>query len=167
MSEEERRKFRQPIGSLQYAVVDTRASISAKVGELQSAVNTATVGQLLEANRVLQEANRVLQEAKQHPVSLMILPLRESSVTFCAFSDASFASALKHSAHQGTVTFTTTSDLLENRTAVVCPVAWSSKKFPRVVRSTLGAEAIISCVKYRGKTFMADDHVGMDEEPIN
>ena len=52
VSEEERRSFRQLIGSLQYAAVHTRADLSAKVSELQSSVNTATVASLLEGNRV-------------------------------------------------------------------------------------------------------------------
>ena len=48
----------------------------------------------------------------------------------------------KHStAHQGTLVFTTTPEILENKKAVVAPIAWSSKKVPRVVRSTLSAEA--------------------------
>ena len=135
IDERERKRFRQLIGSLQYAAVHTRADISAKVGEMQSAVNHATVAQLL-------EANRILQEAKRHKVSLMIVPLQESRVTFCAFSDASFASSNNLTAHQGTIIFATTNELLENNSAVVCPIAWSSKKIPRVVRSTLGAEAV-------------------------
>ena len=62
VTEDERRRFRQLIGSLQYGTVRTRADLSAKVGEMQSVGNTATVGRLL-------EANRILQEARQHPVS--------------------------------------------------------------------------------------------------
>ena len=135
VSEAERRALRQIIGSLQYAAVHTRADICAKVGELQSAINQARVEHLL-------QANRVLQEAKQHPVSLMIVPIRESLLTFCAFSDASFSSVQRMSSHQGTIIFTTTPELLENNTTVVCPMAWSSKKIPRVVRSTLSAESV-------------------------
>ena len=127
IDESERKRFRQLIGSLQYAAVHTRADISAKVGEMQSAVNHATVAHLL-------EANTILQEAKRHKVSLMIVPLQESRVTFCAFSDASFASSNNLTAHQGTIIFATTNELLENNSAVVCPMAWSSKKIPRVVR---------------------------------
>ena len=135
VTEAERRLLRQLIGSLQHAAVHTRADVCAKVGELQSAVNQAKVFHLL-------EANRVLQEAKQHHVSIMVVPIAESELTFCAFSDASFASNTKNHAHQGTVIFSTSASILENNTAVVCPMAWASKKISRVVRSTLGAEAI-------------------------
>ena len=134
VTEPERQRLRRLVGSLQYAAVHTRADLSAKVGELQSAINSACVSHLL-------LGNKVLHEAKSHRVSIMIVPIEEQQVTFCAFSDASFASCQKLSAHQGTIIFATHKKLLENQTAVVCPMAWSSKRIPRVVRSTLGAEA--------------------------
>ena len=126
------------MGALQYAAVHTRPDISAKVGELQSAVCKATVAELV-------AANRVLYEAKQNPVSLMVLPIAPEDVTFCAFSDASFLSNKQNCAHQGTLIFATTPQLLENKRAIVAPVAWTSKRIPRVVRSTLGAEAAALC----------------------
>ena len=134
VTDSERQRLRQLVGSLQYAAVHTRADICAKVGELQSAINSACVSHLL-------LANKVLHEAKTHQVSIMIVPIKEEEVTFCAFSDASFASSQKLSAHQGTIIFATHTTLLDNHPAVVCPMAWSSKRIPRVVRSTLGAEA--------------------------
>lgn len=63
-------------------------------------------------------------------------------MTFCAFSDASFLSGTEKFAHQGAMIFATTPELLENKRAVVAPVAWISKKIHRVTRSTLGAEAV-------------------------
>ena len=72
----------------------------------------------------------------------MVLPIAEHDFTFCVFSDALFASTNKHHAHQGSIIFATCNKMLANQTTVVCPMAWSSKKIPRVVRSTLGAEAI-------------------------
>ena len=72
----------------------------------------------------------------------MVVPIQESLLTFCAFSDASYSSVQRVASHQGTVIFATTPELLENDTTVVCPMAWSSKKIPRVVRSTLGAESV-------------------------
>ena len=41
--------------------------------------------------------------------------------------------------------FAATPQLLENKRAVVAPVAWTSTRIPRVVRSTLGAEAAALC----------------------
>ena len=128
-------QLRSLIGALQYAAVHTRPDIAAKVGEIQSRVTRATVDDMI-------YANRVLHEAKTNPVTLMTLPISPENVTFCAFSDASFLSGKEKYAHQGGLIFVTTPELLENKRAVVAPVAWMSKKIHRVTRSTLGAEAV-------------------------
>ena len=134
VTESERTKFRSLIGALQYAAVHSRPDMAAKVGELQMEVTRAKIKDLI-------QANKTLFEAKQNPVSLMVLPIAPDQVTFSAFSDASFSTTRSTNAHQGTLIFATTPELLANEKAVVAPVAWMSKKVPRVVRSTLGAEA--------------------------
>ncbi|CAL1145947.1 unnamed protein product [Cladocopium goreaui] len=134
VDEKERHALRSLIGALQYAGVHTRPDLCAKIGEVQASVTKATVADLV-------QCNKILHEAKSHPVSLMVLPIEPKQVTFCAFSDASFLSSKHSTAHQGTLVFTTTAEILENKKAVVAPIAWSSKKVPRVVRSTLSAEA--------------------------
>ncbi|CAL1155944.1 unnamed protein product, partial [Cladocopium goreaui] len=112
-----------------------KPDISAKVGELQAAIPCGRVEHLI-------LANRVLFEAKTKPVNLMIIPIAESKVTFCAFSDASFESGNGNPTRQGTLIFTTDGNLAKNQRTVICPMAWSSKKIPRVVRSTLSAESV-------------------------
>ena len=135
LSSVEVQQLRQICGSLQYASVHTRPDLAAKVGELQTAVTKGKIEHLI-------TANRVLYEAKSHPVSLMIVPIKEQQVTFCTFSDASFETGKGQSTRQGTIIFSTDGRLEENVKTVVCPIAWSSKKIPRVVRSTLSAEAV-------------------------
>ena len=130
----ERTQYRSLVGALQYAAVHTRPDLSAKISELQTRSSKCTVEDL-------GKANKVLAEAKEFPVSLMVLPIEPSQVSFAAFSDASFSAIKENAAHQGTLIFATTPELLENRKAVVAPVAWTSKRVERVVRSTLGAEA--------------------------
>ena len=103
--------------------------------ELQSVVNCGRVEHLL-------TANRVLFEAKSHPLSTMIVPIWENQVTFCAFSDASFETGKGRATRQGTIIFTTDGKLEENVKTLMCPMAWSSKKIPQVVRSTLSAESV-------------------------
>ena len=134
VTEVERQCLRQLCGSLQYAAVQTRPDISAKVGILQSMIPKACIEDLL-------EANRVLFEAKKNPVNLVIVPIEESKVSFCAFSDASFETKKGVASRQGTIIFTTDSNMAQNQLSVICPIAWSSRKIPRVVRSTLSAEA--------------------------
>eukprot|EP00435_Cladocopium_sp_Y103_P058560 s1182_g20.t1 len=135
LSEAERHGLRGLCGSVQFAAVHTRPDLAAKVGQLQSAIPRAKIKDLL-------EANRVLYEGKKHHVCLLIVPIAVQNVTFCAFSDASFATASNVHSRQGALIFATDKSLAENRKAVVCPIAWSSKKIPRVVTSTLSAEAV-------------------------
>ena len=135
LNETERYHLRALCGSIQYAAVHTRPDLAAKVGQLQSCIPRGKVKDLL-------EANRVLYEGKRHHVCIMVVPIRIEDLTFCAFSDASFATASNLQSRQGTLIFTTDKNLAENKRAVVCPVAWSSRKIPRVVTSTLSAEAV-------------------------
>ena len=114
-------------GSLQYAAVHTRPDIAAKVGYLQTKVPKGEVQHLI-------EANRILQEAKAHPVSLKVVPIEQSHVTFCTFSDASFASSKDSSSYQGTLVVATDWRMLANEQAVLIPLAWSSKKIGRVAK---------------------------------
>ena len=135
LNETERYHLRALCGSIQYAAVHTRPDLAAKVGQLQSCIPRGKVKDLL-------EVNRVLYKGKRHHVCIMVVPIRIEDLTFCAFSDASFATASNLQSRQGTLIFTTDKNLAENKRAVVCPVAWSSRKIPRVVTSTLSAEAV-------------------------
>eukprot|EP00435_Cladocopium_sp_Y103_P022581 s1765_g5.t1 len=135
VSEVERQQLRRLCGSLQYAAVHTRPDLAAKTGQLQSVVTRAKVKHLI-------EANRVLYEGKTHPVCLLLVPIPESQVAFCAFSDASFSTSKDLSSRQGTLIFATDTRLARNERTVICPVAWSSRKIPRVVTSTLSAESM-------------------------
>eukprot|EP00435_Cladocopium_sp_Y103_P007376 s3531_g2.t1 len=128
-------QLRRLCGSLQFAAVQTRPDLAAKVGFLQSMVTRGKVQHLI-------EANRVLYEGKRNPVCLLVVPIPEERVTFCSFSDASFSTSKDNSSRQGTLIFSTDHRLAANQRTVVCPMAWSSRRIPRVVTSTLSAEAI-------------------------
>ena len=89
-------------------------------------------------------ANKLLHEAKSHPVSLMTAPIPEQHVTFGTFSDASFATRKDSNSYQGTLVVADWR-MLSNEQAVIVPMAWSSRKIARVVRSTLSAEVVSLC----------------------
>ncbi|CAE7339500.1 unnamed protein product, partial [Symbiodinium necroappetens] len=108
---------------------------SIDVGEVQGAITRATVATLLLANKVLREA----QEFGN--VGITYLPIEVDRLTFVSFGDASFASSKCLSSHQGALICATDDRLLANKEAPLSPLTWSSKKIPRVVRSTLSAEA--------------------------
>eukprot|EP00435_Cladocopium_sp_Y103_P068204 s25_g31.t1 len=96
----ETQQLRQLCGSLQYEAVHTRPDLAAKIGEVQAMVTKGRVEHLL-------IANRILYEAKPRQINLMILPIQENHVTFCAFSDASFETGKGQSTRQGTLIFAT------------------------------------------------------------
>ena len=135
ITEPERTKLRGLVGSLQYAVTHTRPDVAAKLGEVQGQITTATVQTLLLANKVLREAQ------EYHQVCTYYLPIKPEELTFVSFGDASFASSKNLNSHQGALVCATDSRLNQNVEAPLSPLAWVSKKIPRVVRSTLSAEA--------------------------
>ena len=135
VTEVERSRLRGLIGSLQYAVTHTRPDMAAKLGELQGQVMSATVQTLLSANKVLRETQ------EQAAVCIHYLSISPDDITFVSFGDASFASSKNLNSHQGALVCATDSRLDKNLEAPLSPLIWTSKKIPRVVRSTLSAEA--------------------------
>ena len=95
----------------------------------------ATVQTLLDANKVLRET----QEHCKVQVYFRHIPVPD--LTFVSLGDASFASSKNLSSHQGAIICATTTAMEQNKEAPISPLVWMSKKIPRVVRSTLSAEA--------------------------
>eukprot|EP00435_Cladocopium_sp_Y103_P035593 s1200_g9.t1 len=136
VSEAERQSLRALVGSLQYAAVNTRPDLCARLGWLQSRINNAQVSTLI-------EANRTLHEAKQHAdTSIHIHPINIKDLRYVAFSDASFASEKNPSSHQGMIIMAADKKIGENERSVINPVIWHSKKIQKVAVSTLSAEAM-------------------------
>ena len=136
VTEEERQKLRAVIGSLQYAAVHTRPDLSSRLSFLQSSINQATVGNLIEANQALYKAK------KHHEVSIQIQGIKVQDLRFLAFSDASFASKKNPESHTGSLIMSTHKDINQNVTCPVSALSWGCKKVQRVVTSTLAAETV-------------------------
>ena len=134
VTEDERGLLRGLIGSLQYAATNTRPDLASRLSALQSAINTATIETLWDANRLLHEAKRY------HDVTLTIKPIPPMDFRFMAFSDASFASSKKPDPHAGLIIVGTHKDISTNKQCPISPITWSSKKIQKVVTSTLSAE---------------------------
>ena len=133
INEKERLSLRALVGSLQYAAINTRPDLSSKLSFLQSAINTATI-------ETLQEANRVLHEAKRHhDVTITIRPISPKDFRFMAFSDASFSSANKPDSHAGSIIVGTHKDISNNCQCPISPITWGCRKIQKVVTSTLSA----------------------------
>ena len=135
ITSQEMTQLRGLCGSLQYAAVHSRPDIATKVANLQKGITSATVGTLLEGNRVLKEAQQFAE------TSIIVRPIPINDVCFASFGDASFASAKQLSAQQGLFIMACTPKLSVNETSEFSPIVWHSKQIGRVVRSTLSAEA--------------------------
>ena len=135
ITESELTRLRGVIGSLQYAVSNTRPDMAAKLGEIQVQVAKGTIRTLSLANKVLREA----QETSH--IKLCFRHISVDQVTHVSFGDASFAGPNQLASFQGTLICATTPALDKNQRAPVSPLTWASKKIARVVRSTLSAEA--------------------------
>ena len=135
VSEEERHLLRGLIGSLQYAAVHTRPDLTSSLSQLQSQINTATVMTLLMANKTLHVAK------KHHDVTIKINPIAINDLRFLAFSDASFASKTKPESYSGMIILATHKEISQNKSCIISPLSWGTKKIQRVVTSTLSAEA--------------------------
>ena len=136
VTEEERRDLRALIGSLQYAAVHTRPDLSSRLSFLQSDINRATVGTLVQGNQALHEAK------KYSDVAITVRPIPISDLRFLAFSDASFASKGNPNSHTGCIIMSTHKNINKNTTCPVSPLVWGCKKIQRVVTSTLAAETV-------------------------
>ena len=136
VSEEERQALRGLIGSLQYASVHTRPDLASRLSSLQSQINSATIGTLVMANKVLHEAKRY------HEVTIKIQPIAPGDVRFLAFTDASFASKKSPDSQAGSIILATHKNIDKNISCPVSPLAWGSKKIQKVVTSTLAAETM-------------------------
>ena len=134
VTETERQGLRGLIGSLQYASINTRPDISAKLSFIQSRINCATIHDLL-------EANRLLGEAKKHAgVTVTISSIPINQVHLISYSDASFATREKKQSQKGGLILATHHDVFNQKSARASPLVWFSKKIDRVVASTLAAE---------------------------
>ena len=133
VNESERLSLRGLIGSLQYAAINTRPDLSSKLSFLQSAINTAKVETLMEANRVLHEAKR------NHDVTITIKSIPVQQFQLMAFSDASFSSVKKPDSHAGSIIVGTHQDISRG---LECPITWGCRKIQKVVTSTLSAETM-------------------------
>ena len=134
VTEQERNNLRGFVGSLQYAAVHTRPDLSSSLSHLQSQINSATVSTLITANKVLHNAK------KHSDVSIKIQPIALEDVRFIAFSDAPFASKSKPESHAGTIILATHKDITQNKSCMISPLSWGTKKIQRIVTSTLSAE---------------------------
>jgi hypothetical protein len=136
VTDAEKLSLRAIIGSLQYAAVNTRPDLASRLSHLQSAINSAKISTLIEANKILHEAKR----HKDTTIKIQSIPFEQ--LRFIAFSDASFSSAKQPDSHTGMMIMATHADIAKNFQCPVSPISWCCKNIQKVVVSTLSAETM-------------------------
>jgi hypothetical protein len=134
VTEAERQALRGLVGSIQYAATNTRPDLSAKLSLLQAKINSATIQELHEANRLLTEA----KNHKNTKVTLQSIPIQD--LRFVSFSDASFANRANAQSQKGCLILAASKQIGEWQSSLVSPLMWYSRKIARVVGSTLASE---------------------------
>lgn len=128
LNEEEMHRYRSVVGQLNWVGTQTRPDISFDVCSLSMRFGKCTVGDLI-------EANKVIKRVKTDQISLFF-PMLAGDVHLEGYSDASFANLHDSGSQGGFIIF------LADERGKRCPIMWKSKKIRRVVKSTLAAETL-------------------------
>ena len=128
LNDEEMHQYRLVVGQLNWIGTQTRPDISFDVCALSMQFGKSTIGDLM-------EANKVIKRVKTDQVSLFF-PVLTGNIHIEGFSDASFANLSDCHSQGGFIVF------IVDENGKRCPIMWKSKKIRRVVHSTLAAETL-------------------------
>ena len=129
LSEKERKSLRSVLGQLNWLACTSRPEISFPVSSLSSKVKTATIVDII-------EANKIVKFVKTNPGFIKIPKLDIESIRVASYSDASFNNLTDGGSQGALITF------LYDKNGSCAPISWSSNRIKRVVRSTLAAETL-------------------------
>ena len=135
LSEKEISCLRAINGSLNWLCTQSRPDLSVQVSFSQQSFPSPTVSDAL-------AANNAVRRAKQHAEQCIVyksIPL--SKIAVLCHSDAAYANTKGNATQGGYVVGFTHSDLDQGVTCDWTPAFWKSHRLPRVVNSTLCAEA--------------------------
>ena len=122
-------------GSLNWISSQSRPDLSTQVSFSQQSFPTPTIGDAL-------AANNAIRRAKQHADLCIVyrsIPLSDMAIV--CHSDAAYANAKGGATQAGYVLGFTHKNLEKGETCSWSPAFWKSHRLPRVVNSTLSAEA--------------------------
>ena len=128
-------RLRGQIGQLLWLALSMDMKLAFKVSAMAQRVPRATIGDLM-------EGNKLIQEAKDSPTTLFY-PKMGKNISLKVFSDSSFGN-LEDGGSQGGY-FVCMED---EDTGLFAPLSWGSRKLRRVLRSTVAAvtEAMVDAI---------------------
>ena len=122
-------------GSLNWLANQTRPDSATQVSFSQQSFPKPTIGDAI-------AANQAIRRAKQHAEQVIrFCPIKPESLALMCHSDAAFANAKAGATQAGYVISFVHKDINEGKDCCWSPAFWKSARLPRVVSSTLSAEA--------------------------
>ena len=122
-------------GSLNWLSTQTRPDLATQVSFSQQSFPTPTVSDAV-------SANNAIRRARQHSdMSIVFRKIEISSLAVVCHSDAAYANAKGGATQAGFVIGCCDKSLDQGETSHWTPIYWKSHRLPRVVNSTLSAEA--------------------------
>ena len=109
-------------GALQWLVTNTRIELAARVSFSSSVTSTPTVGDLLNANKIVRQA---IQDANT-PIYIHSIPLKD--LNFGIFNDAAWGAHADGSSQGGYILFASHMSLLEGKESPISTIDWKSWK---------------------------------------
>ena len=135
LTADETRCLRAINGSLNWLATQSRPDLSTQVSFSQQSFPRPTVSDAL-------AANQAVRRARQHSaMQLVYRSISPTELTIMSHSDAAYANGRDGATQAGYVVSYTSKLMHEGQTCCWTPAFWKSYRLPRVVNSTLSAEA--------------------------
>ena len=133
LTDEEKKRFRTALGALSWRATQSAPWLCASVSYLQGCFKQALVDDLLQLNKIIR-----MQKQYSHLVVRFSSNIRNPVLV--TFHDASWACRRDGTSQGGVLTVLADQNTLDGKPGVFSPVAWQSRKLPRVCRSSTAAE---------------------------
>ena len=133
-TQDEKKQMRSVLGCLSWHAGQLAMELSAPVSLLLSKINTSTVEDVVEVNKIVKRAKSRSKQA------MLIHCLDPQDLLIAAWVDAAHANRTDLSSTKGILIGCTSSKLLDGHLEVVNPLFWCSSKITRVCRSSASAE---------------------------
>ncbi len=130
----ERRAMRQALGGLNWRATQSAPWLLATVSHLQGCIETATVNELCQVNKLI----RLQRKRMEHG---LFFPALHGECTVVTFTDASWATRKDGSSQGGQLTLLMESNVMRGSKTPFCVLGWTSRRLRRVARSSTSAEA--------------------------
>ena len=134
LTTKELQQYRAILGAANWIVGSTRPDIAAHTALLQQRVSKATVGDLVEANRLVAK----IKDFAHTKIWIQSIPWEKAVLTVT--SDASWGNAEGLGSQAGYMVLLSAGNIQNKEWAKVSPLRWKSYKMDRKTQSTLGAE---------------------------